>query len=326
MKGKISKIKNTKGELALPITTVEAVYLEDGTTKLSDEIKDVLKYEAFDDESITVEIPSVIEEIDGIKENISEINSSLDNIQININYNYIDGFNNLVAHRGLNGLEIENSRQAFEQTKNYGFKYVECDIQSSSDGIMYIFHDWEVDNKTNGTGVFTWKTSGEINNLYYDTGNNINKYPNTKILTLEEGIKIFSELNLIPFIELKPQANNYENMIDEVIRICKKHNLINYLIIVADDLSVDYLREINFKNPIIRLASKTIEEEIEIVKSFNCGIYGIEYTNLTEELVNRLHNEGIKIATYTVNDMKEYRKLEKLNIEFIMTDIIGGGK
>ena len=79
MKGKISKIKNTKGELALPITTVEAVYLEDGKTKLSDEIKDVLKYEAFDDEGIIAEIPSVIEEIDGIKKDISEINSSLDN-------------------------------------------------------------------------------------------------------------------------------------------------------------------------------------------------------------------------------------------------------
>ena len=80
MKGKISKIKNTKGELALPVTTVEAVYLEDGKTKLSDEIKDVLKYEEFDDESVTAEIPSVIEEIDGIKKDIDEINSSLDNI------------------------------------------------------------------------------------------------------------------------------------------------------------------------------------------------------------------------------------------------------
>ena len=41
MKGKISKIKNTKGELALPITTTEAVYMEDGITKLSDEIKEL---------------------------------------------------------------------------------------------------------------------------------------------------------------------------------------------------------------------------------------------------------------------------------------------
>lgn len=40
MKGKISKIKNTKGELALPITTTEAVYSEDGKT-LNDEIDDI---------------------------------------------------------------------------------------------------------------------------------------------------------------------------------------------------------------------------------------------------------------------------------------------
>ena len=85
MKGKISKIKNTKGELALPITTVEAVYMEDGTTRLSDEMKDVLKYEAFDDEGIIAEIPSVIEEIDEIKKDIGEINSSLDNMETKIN-------------------------------------------------------------------------------------------------------------------------------------------------------------------------------------------------------------------------------------------------
>ena len=85
MKGKISKIKNTKGELALPITTAEAVYMEDGTTKLSDEIKDVLKYEVFDDESITVEMPSAIEEIEEIKEELSEINESLDNLESEVN-------------------------------------------------------------------------------------------------------------------------------------------------------------------------------------------------------------------------------------------------
>ena len=41
MKGKISKIKNTEDELLLPITTAEAVYMEDGETKLNDEIKNI---------------------------------------------------------------------------------------------------------------------------------------------------------------------------------------------------------------------------------------------------------------------------------------------
>ena len=42
MKGKISKIKNTKGELALPVTTVEAIYMEDGITKLSEHSAKIL--------------------------------------------------------------------------------------------------------------------------------------------------------------------------------------------------------------------------------------------------------------------------------------------
>ena len=71
MKGKISKIKNTEDELVLPITTVEAVYMEDGTTKLSDEMKDVLK---------RAEMSSTIEEIEQIKGGLGEINSSLETV------------------------------------------------------------------------------------------------------------------------------------------------------------------------------------------------------------------------------------------------------
>ena len=41
MEGKISKIKNTEDELLLPITTAEAVYMEDGETILNDEIKNI---------------------------------------------------------------------------------------------------------------------------------------------------------------------------------------------------------------------------------------------------------------------------------------------
>ena len=41
MKGKIFKIKNMEDELVLPVTTTEAVYMEDGTTILNDEIENI---------------------------------------------------------------------------------------------------------------------------------------------------------------------------------------------------------------------------------------------------------------------------------------------
>ena len=126
MKGKISKIKNTKGELALPITTVEAVYMEDGITKLSDEMKDVLKYEEFDNESVTAEIPSVKEEINGIKKDISEINSSLDNkANKNETQNIQQQVNNLVlgAVGDGNNAEVIQARNSF-QTLNDRLNYI----------------------------------------------------------------------------------------------------------------------------------------------------------------------------------------------------------
>ena len=43
MKGKISTIKNANGEVAFPVTTISAVYMEDGTTKLSEEVEELKK-------------------------------------------------------------------------------------------------------------------------------------------------------------------------------------------------------------------------------------------------------------------------------------------
>ena len=66
MKGKISKIKNTKGELALPVTTVEAIYMEDGKT-LNDELDNIENEKA------------TRQEVDVERKRIDNINSSLDN-------------------------------------------------------------------------------------------------------------------------------------------------------------------------------------------------------------------------------------------------------
>ena len=41
MIGKISTLHNTKGEVAFPITTANAVYMDDGSTKLNDKIEDI---------------------------------------------------------------------------------------------------------------------------------------------------------------------------------------------------------------------------------------------------------------------------------------------
>ena len=47
----------------------------------------------------------------------------------------------VLAHRGGAEESFENTLESFEYSKNLGCKFIETDVQVSSDGIPYIFHD-----------------------------------------------------------------------------------------------------------------------------------------------------------------------------------------
>ena len=63
-------------------------------------------------------------------------------------------FDRPIAHRGLHDRDrgiIENTRSAFEAAIVGGYG-VECDVQLSSDGVPFIFHDDEFERLTSATG------------------------------------------------------------------------------------------------------------------------------------------------------------------------------
>ena len=63
-------------------------------------------------------------------------------------------FERPIAHRGLHDRNrgvIENSRSAFAAAVERGYA-IECDVQLSSDGVPFIFHDDDFDRLTDATG------------------------------------------------------------------------------------------------------------------------------------------------------------------------------
>ena len=69
-----------------------------------------------------------------------------------------------IAHRGLHdeakGI-IENTLAAAEAAIKNGFA-IECDVQLSSDGEAFVFHDRTLERLTNSSGALSVKTSAEI--------------------------------------------------------------------------------------------------------------------------------------------------------------------
>ena len=107
-----------------------------------------------------------------------------------------------IAHRGNNYFYPENSIAAFEKTsRHWG---AETDIQLTTDGKWYCFHDRTLDRMTNGTGNFMDKTSSEIEALRLDTGNGINTLSDVekKIPTFEQYLNACIKARIVPVIEI----------------------------------------------------------------------------------------------------------------------------
>ena len=73
-------------------------------------------------------------------------------------------FPNPIAHRGLHDISrgvIENSASAFESAIAGGYA-IECDVQLSSDGVPYIFHDDDLDRLVGRPGRSDEITMAEV--------------------------------------------------------------------------------------------------------------------------------------------------------------------
>src|SRR5688572_31690887 len=66
------------------------------------------------------------------------------------------------AHRGLHGQgRVENSRAAFQAAIEAGHG-IECDVQASRDGEVFVFHDYALDRLTDAAGAVADRRAQEL--------------------------------------------------------------------------------------------------------------------------------------------------------------------
>ena len=67
-----------------------------------------------------------------------------------------------IAHRGGISRYPENTMEAFQEAIDLGYKYLETDIQVTSDNKLVIFHDDKLDRLTNVSGKLKDRSWDEI--------------------------------------------------------------------------------------------------------------------------------------------------------------------
>ncbi|GLX16703.1 MULTISPECIES: glycerophosphodiester phosphodiesterase [Streptomyces] len=70
-----------------------------------------------------------------------------------------------IGHRGVMGVEPENTLRSFVRAERCGMDVIALDVRLSKDGALVVLHDAEVDRTTDGTGAVADLTLAELRAL-----------------------------------------------------------------------------------------------------------------------------------------------------------------
>ena len=227
-----------------------------------------------------------------------------------------------VGHRGWYKAP-ENTLSAYRESYNNGFKYVECDVQFTKDGIPVLLHDDTIDRTSNGSGYLSQMTYAEVSQYDFsyddnDTVNDFSAYRGEKIPTFVEFIALCKELGLHPYIEIKGTMTDDEAKI--LIQIVEEAGMIDNVSWLG--FSGDALSKIAYNCPTARLvwvitdtnatkieANNVPFAQMNLMTGQNQVVFDIWYTLATQDVVDVVSKYGIPLEVWTVNDLNAIKNL-----------------
>lgn len=226
----------------------------------------------------------------------------------------------VVAHRGLSGIEKENTNVAFIAAGNRSYYGIETDVHRTLDGKFVCIHDDTTgrvaidDMSVEGT---TFDTLRRI--ILADTNGEKGR-EELKIPTLKEYIATCKRYEKVAVLELK---NDFEK--EDIEKICEEINELDYLnSVIFISFSFDNLvkvREIYPEQTVQFLTAEYSDDLPEKLKKVNFDL-DILYEELNEERIKVLHENSIKVNCWTCDDKAFAENLSKWGIDYITSNIL----
>ena len=257
------------------------------------------------------------------------------------------------GHRGCRGLMPENSIPGFLKALELGVNTLELDLAVTKDSIVVISHEPWLSHEfcMDASGNRISKAEEESFNIFqmtyeelqnYDCGSLVHprfksqrkiKTSKPSFSEMIDSVKIYCKEKNIPLpkfnIEIKREPTYdgkfcppVETFVDLVVKIIKDEKIEHLSNIQSFDFET--LRICRKKYPDIPLALLkekviSIRKDINIL-GFTPEIYSCNFKDVTREIVDEVHDFGMKMIPWTVNKKTDIRKMTILKVDGIISD------
>lgn len=226
----------------------------------------------------------------------------------------------MVAHRGVSGLEQENTHAAFVAAGNRSYYGVETDVHRTVDGKFIIIHDDNTGRVAIDKLVVEESTYDTLRGLLLLQKNGVKGRTDIRLPNLEEYINICKYYEKDAVLEIK---NHMER--EDVWNICDIVDGCDYLehtIFISFDFdNLVYLKEKLPEQTVQFLIGTCDDELIQKLVDHKMDL-DIHFRGLTKEIVDKCHANGIKVNCWTVDTPEDADRMIEFGVDFITSNIL----
>ncbi|MCT2591378.1 glycerophosphodiester phosphodiesterase [Streptomyces sp. N2-109] len=213
-----------------------------------------------------------------------------------------------VGHRGLMGVEPENTLRSFRRAEREGLDVIELDLHLSKDGALVVMHDAVVDRTTDGSGPIGGLTLAELRGL--DAGQG-------------ERVPVFEEV--VAAVRAPLQAEIKDRAAARVLaEAVREHDLHRRVTVISfHDDALRETREQLPEMPLVLVAGRSAPTAPERARELGAEMVSLDLRHLDAETVERCRAFGIKVISWTVNTADELARARELKLDGVVTDLPG---
>ncbi|MGW4273321.1 glycerophosphodiester phosphodiesterase [Streptomyces seoulensis] len=210
-----------------------------------------------------------------------------------------------IGHRGVMGVEPENTLRSFVAAEQAGLDVIELDLHLSKDGALVVMHDAEVDRTTDGSGAIADKTLAELRTL--DAGHG-------------ERIPLFEEV--LDAVDAPLQAEIKDAAAARTLaEVMHRRDLLSRVEVLS--FHDEALTEVARLVPGVRTALVADHYGPEVVgraTAAGAGTLVLNIRRLTLETVEHARAANLRIIGWVVNTLDHLRLVRALELDGATTD------
>lgn len=230
-------------------------------------------------------------------------------------------FKGMIAHRGLSGIETENTVNAFLAAANRSYFGIETDVHASRDGKIIITHDdtlLRLGMLNLYIPSFRYEEIRKFSLIDRKSGNLSDAL---FIPLLSDYLLICKTYKKHAVIELKGILSN-EN-IDAILGEIRRMGIQpdQYSLISFNDKYLTALRKNNPDMDLYFLTGEVNEKILDFCEKHKLNL-DAWHEAVDENTVKRLHLIGLKVNVWTVDDKETAERLIKMGVDYITSNIL----